>query len=310
MTRFPEKYEELFYKALRIRIIEERVAEIYPSDRIQSPVHLSIGQEHISVGVCAELRASDLAFGTYRSHALYLAKGGDLAGFFGELFGKRSGCGKGKAGSMHLSDFSVGCYGSSAIVASTIPHSVGAALAAKTLGKDQVVACFYGEGATGQGVYHESLNISAKHRLPVLFVCENNGLGIYTPTEAVHSFRIAEHAKAYGIQSHLLKEGWDLAKISDLAREGVTEIRQGKGPIVLEIMTHRNRQHVGPDEDYHLGYRSRSELEAWAVRDPLTSDRERIEKYRPIIEEEIDRAIRAAEASPFPTLSDLDEDVR
>ena len=183
-TNLMNMFERLFFQALRIRLVEERIIELYPSDVIQSPVHLSIGQEAVAVGACDSLTFNDLLFCTYRSHAFYLAKGGNLREMFAELYGKITGCARGKAGSMHLAAPEVGLMGASAVVASTIPHAVGAALAAKRLSKDQIIVGVFGDGATEEGVYHESLNFAALHRLPVIFLCENNGL-------AVHSFRKA-----------------------------------------------------------------------------------------------------------------------
>ncbi len=304
-----KNFESLFSKALRIRLIEERIAEIYPSDKIESPVHLSIGQEHVSVGICEALQATDLVFGTYRGHALYLAKGGSLKKMMAELFGKVTGCGQGKAGSMHLSAPEVGMLGSSAIVASTIPHSVGAALAAKVRKTDQVIVCFFGEGATGEGIYHESLNFAAKQKLPVLFVCENNDLAIYSRVSELHSFHVVQHAEAYGIDSKFIEQGWDLNLIYDEACKAVNEIRKGHGPKLLEIKTFRVRQHVGPKEDYDIGYRSRTELDAWIKKDPLFARQDLASKYEVDIETEIEEAIRFAEESPFPTESHLYEDV-
>lgn len=302
-------YDTLFHATLRIRLIEERIAEIYPSDKIQSPVHLSIGQEHISVGVCQAAQRTDLVFGTYRSHALYLAKGGDLNRFMAELYGKRTGCGAGKAGSMHLCDPDVGMMGASAVVASTIPHAVGAAMAAKIQKTQQVIICFYGEGATGEGVYHESLNFAALHKLPVLFVCENNDLSIYTISSAVHSFGITEHARSYGIEAESVNEGMDLNRIYEAAKRNIDAIRSGSGPRVVEFHTYRYRQHVGPAEDYHLGYRERADFESWLKRDPVVQDKERIARFTPEIESELAAAIAFAESSPFPGSEDLYRDL-
>ncbi|PYS41056.1 MAG: hypothetical protein DMG14_08575 [Acidobacteria bacterium] len=173
----------LYRKMFLIRRTEEEVARIYPSDKIKSPVHLSIGQEAIAAGVCDVLRPDDVVSGTYRSHASYLAKGGDLRAFFAELYGKDTGCARGKGGSMHLINMDQYILGTSAVVGTTIPIAVGYALALKRQGTGRVVAAFFGDGATEEGVFHESLNFAALHRLPVLFVCENNFLAIHTPIE-------------------------------------------------------------------------------------------------------------------------------
>ena len=307
--KFETELEKLIYEALRIRLAEQRCAEIYPSDKIQSPVHLSIGQEHISVGACAALRKTDLVFGSYRGHALYLAKGGNMKEMFAELFGKKAGCGAGKAGSMHLSDASIGMMGSSAIVASTIPHAVGAALAAKVRKSDQVIVCFYGEGATGEGVYHESINFAAMKKLPILFLCENNDLSIYSKVSQLHSYEVTEHATAYKIKSKKIKNGCDLQHIADTCRNLFDLIRNGEGPYLLEIETYRYRQHVGPNEDYDVGYRNRSQLEEWLAIDPLFQNKALIKRFSPAIEEEIEEAIAFAEAAEFPQPLDLYTDI-
>lgn len=302
-------YEKLFYKTLRIRLIEEAIADIYPTDKIQSPVHLSIGQEHISVGICEHLNKDDVVYGTYRGHALYLAKGGSLPKMMAELYGKVDGCGGGKAGSMHLSDHTVGMMGSSAIVASTIPHAVGSALAAKIRKTNQIVVCFFGEGATGEGVYHESLNFASKHKLPVLFVCENNDFSIYTRVHEVHSFKINEHSKAYGIESVFLDNGYDIVHIYQEAEKLVEQIRNGEGPKLMEIITYRYRQHVGPNEDYNIGYRDKSELDVWIKKDPLYQNDTLVERYKNQIQKEINEAFEFAENSNFPQEKDLFKDV-
>jgi pyruvate dehydrogenase E1 component alpha subunit len=301
--------DKRFYEALRIRLVEERIASIYPSDSIQSPIHLSNGQEAIAVGVCAALTPNDLVFGSYRSHALYLAKGGGLDALFAELYGKATGCGGGKAGSMHLCAPEVGMMGASAIVASTIPHAVGAALATRILGQDHIVAAFYGEGATGEGVYHESLNIAATKRAPLLLVCENNDLAIYTRVRDTHAFEVLPHARSYGIPGVQVQQGWDIERVAQAAAAAVDHVRTHRSPYVLEVQTCRYLQHVGPDDDLDLGYRDAAAVDAWKERDPLIQDRARIERYQAQIEAQIDRAVAHAEASPFPSPTAVLQDV-
>ena len=167
-------HERLFTSLFRIRRVEEEIVRIYPTDKIKSPTHLSIGQEAVSVGVCEALDRKDVAFGTYRSHALYLAKGGDLKGMMAELYGKATGTSKGKGGSMHLTDISKGLVCTSAVVGTTIPTAVGYAYSFKNLGKNSIVASFFGDGATEEGVFYESLNFAALKKLPVIFICETS----------------------------------------------------------------------------------------------------------------------------------------
>ena len=298
----------LINKCYRIRKVEEKISEIYPSDKIQSPVHLSNGQEAVAVGVCENLKNTDLVFGTYRGHALYLAKGGCLKKMMAELFGKRTGCGKGKAGSMHLADKEVGMMGCSAIVASTISHAVGAGYAAKLKNTGQVIVCFFGEGSTGEGVYHESLNFAAKHQLPILFVCENNEWSIFTRVSDMHAFEPSLHAMAYGISVSRLKQGWDVEKVFSMARREIEELRKGFGPRFLEIHTFRYMQHVGPGSDIGKGPRSLQYQKKWESRDPLT-DMETDASVHADIVNELAEAIELAEKAPFPDERDLFEDV-
>src|SRR5438309_778362 len=173
-------YDRIYRSLYRIRRVEEEVAKIYPTDKIKSPVHLSIGQEAVSVGVCEALRGEDVVFGTYRSHALYLAKGGNLKAMIAELYGKATGCAKGKGGSMHMIAPSVQMWGTSAVVGTTIPHAVGYAYALKLRRRDGIVACFFGDGATEEGVFYESMNFAALKKLPIIFICENNCYAIHT----------------------------------------------------------------------------------------------------------------------------------
>lgn len=309
MMRFDALYDELFFGALRIRRVEERVIELYPTDKIQSPVHLSIGQEAVAVGVCHGLRRTDLVFGSYRGHALYLAKGGRLREMFAELYGKATGCGAGKAGSMHLAAPDVGFMGASAVVASTIPHAVGAALAARRQHKDQVIVAVFGDGATEQGAYHESLNFAALHRLPVILVCENNGLAVHSRLGDRQAYRIAEHARAYGLHVTQVADGHDFMRVHEVVSEIVTRVRETGVPQFVEIQTNRYREHVGTGEDYSAGYRTRDELDRWRALDPLELDRERVARYGPIIETEIDEAVAFAESSPVPTAEQVLSDV-
>ncbi len=302
-------YEKLFREALRIRLVEERIVALYPQDKIQSPVHLSIGQEAVAVGACHALRRRDWVFASYRSHAFYLAKGGGLKEMFAELYGKATGGSGGKAGSMHLTAPEVGLMGSSAVVASTIPHAVGAAFAARRKGDDQVVMAVFGDGATEEGVYHESLNFAALHRLPVLFLCENNGLAIHSRIEARQAYRIREHAASYGMPVAVCEEGYDFVVLAKLFAEVVDAVRRGNGPHFVEVTTFRSKEHVGPGEDYDCGYRSRAELEAWQAKDPLLRDRALAARLAPAIEREIDEAVAFAEASPWPGREALLEDV-
>src|SRR2546430_936291 len=248
------------YKLLyRIRRVEEEIARVYPTDRIRSPVHLSIGQEAVSVGVCEALEPYDVVFGTYRGHALYLARGGDLRRMIAELYGKATGCTKGKVGSMHLIAPEQGVMGMSAVVGTTIANAVGYAYALRYRREGAIVASFFGDGATEEGVFAESLNFAVLKRLPILFVCENNQYAIPTHQSRRQGTQaIVERARAFGLPAERL-DGNDLFRLVERAGEAVARVRAGEGPRFLEVMTYRWREHVGPGCDYHLGFRSEEE---------------------------------------------------
>ena len=296
---------------LRIRRVEEEIARLYPSDKIMSPVHLSIGQEPVSVGACQALEADDVVFGTYRSHALYLAKGGDLRQMMAELYGKATGCAHGKGGSMHLIDVTHHVMGASAVVGTTIPQAVGYAYALALQKKKNIVVAFFGEGGTEEGVFYESLQFAALKKLPIVFICENNLYAIHSSWADRHAqVHLCDRVRGFGIPSRRIEnnDGEALhAAITD-ARHAMLD--QGAGPFFFEAMTYRWNEHVGPGTDWHLGYRDEKEMEAWKAFDPvLTIAREldaatknRIDRE---IEAEIKEAIAFAEESPFPDPSEL-----
>jgi TPP-dependent pyruvate/acetoin dehydrogenase alpha subunit len=300
----------LYRSLFRIRRVEEEIARAYPTDKIKSPVHLSIGQEAVSVGVCAALQPQDVVFGTYRGHALYLAKGGDMRAMVAELYGKATGCTKGKGGSMHLIDAASGVMGTSAVVGTTIANAVGYAYALKHRRADAIVASFFGDGATEEGVFAESLNFAVLKRLPVLFVCENNQYAIHThQSKRQGTPAICDRARAHGLPAERL-DGNDLPALVEHSREAVAAIRRGGGPRFFEVMTYRVREHVGPGTDYHLGYREQAEAETWLRNDAVprvaglvdVAERERIERE---VEAEVAEAMAFADASPFPEAAEL-----
>jgi TPP-dependent pyruvate/acetoin dehydrogenase alpha subunit len=298
----------------RIRRVEEEVARVYPTDKIKSPVHLSIGQEAVAVGVCEALQPEDVVFCSYRSHATYLAKGGDLKQMIAELYGKATGCAKGKGGSMHMVDVVHGVMGASAVVGTTIPHAVGYAFAVQRQRKHSVVVTFFGDGATDEGVFYESLNFAALKRLPLLFVCENNSYAIHThQRHRQANLNICDRVRSFGIAAERIED--DVLKVHERAVAAVLTLRAGdSGPLFFECLTYRWREHVGPNEDFHLGYRTREEAEPWMRNDQVkrggemveSDRRERVEKD---VEAEIQAAFAFAEASPFPDSTELFSDV-
>ena len=220
----------LYSALLRIRRLEEEVARVYATDRIKSPVHLSIGQEAVSVGVCEALEPDDVVFGTYRGHALYLAKGGDMKAMMAELYGKATGCTGGKGGSMHLIATEAGMMGASAVVGTTIANAVGYACALKDRRSRQVVVSFFGDGATEEGVFAESLNFAALKKLPILFVCENNGYAIHThQSRRQGTLDICARVAAHGIPAERIPDN-DVLRIVERGNEIVQRIRQGRAP--------------------------------------------------------------------------------
>jgi len=303
--------ERLYRSMLRIRRVEEKIIETYWDDKIKSPVHLSIGQEATASGVCEALASGDTAFGTYRGHHVYLAKGGDMKAMIAELYGKATGCARGKGGSMHLVDWNHGVAGTSAVVGTTIANAVGHAYAHKIKDERQVVAVFFGDGAVNEGVFHESLNFAGLKRLPIMFICENNSYAVHSHYMTRRPLdNVCEQAASYGLSAHRV-EGNDVLRIHEWSLEAAREIRSGdSGPRFVELETYRWMEHVGPGEDFDLGYRIQEERQPWVDSDQiprvgamLPGDvREGIEEE---VGREVDEAFDYAERSPFPDLAEL-----
>jgi len=305
-----KKRLDLLIAAYRIRLIEEKIIELYPSDCIQSPVHLSIGQEAVAVGVSSNLQLNDWIFLNYRGHAFYLAKGGPLDKFFAELMGKGTGISKGKAGSMHLSYPSRGIIGASAVVASTISHAVGAALAEKIKNsKEKIFVSLFGDGAMEQGVIHESLNFAKLYNVPILFLCEDNELAVHSPTSERQAFSIEKLISSYDIKYKSIEEGYDPEIVSIESSEIIDYVRENRSPAFLRIKTARYKEHVGPGEDFNAGYRKEEEMNLWKQKDPIILEEEKLLIHRKQILNEINDALSYAYNSPFPTKEDLLTDV-
>jgi TPP-dependent pyruvate/acetoin dehydrogenase alpha subunit len=312
----PRVIEKAYRDLYRIRQVEREVARVYPSDKVKSPVHLSIGQEAIPVAVCHSLQHEDIVFGTYRCHAQYLAKGGSLRGMVAELYGKHTGCAKGKAGSMHLIDMSAGVMGASAVVATTIPQAVGYALGLEMQGRKELVVCFMGDGATEEGVFHESMSYAKLRELPVLFVCENNALAVHSKVEARSPLgsNIANFVKAYGIRTRHFPH-MDFFELRTAFAEEIGRLRsERKGPSFVEVRCYRWLEHVGPAEDFNAGYRDRAEGEPWFEKDAVKVVGEALSiEARTRIETEVNAeiadAFQFADDSPFPPASELYTDL-
>jgi TPP-dependent pyruvate/acetoin dehydrogenase alpha subunit len=302
---------------MRIRMIEERVRDLYAEQEMRCPTHFSIGQEAVAVGVCAHLRRDEQITSAHRSHAHYLAKGGDLKAMLAELYGKATGCAAGKGGSMHLIDLAAGFLGAVPIVGSTISIGVGAALASVLQGSPVLSVIFFGDAATETGVFHESLNFAAVQELPVVMVCENNLYSVLSPLSWRHpeGREIVQLARGHGVWNRQ-GDGNDADDVYALAGEAIDHARSGRGPAFLELETYRWLEHCGPQDDRHLGYRPPGEYEAWLARDPLKLYTERLRERGLVsaadLEEmvheitvEIDDAVTFAKSSPFPTRDQL-----
>lgn len=306
----PADTERLYAKIRLVRRAEEEIVRLYPSDRIKSPIHIAIGQEAISVGVCDALGPDDVASATYRSHATYLAKDGDLKAMMSELYGKATGCAGGKGGSMHLVDMTHNVLGASAVVGTTIPVTAGYAFALKAEGKGRVAACFFGDGATEEGCFSETLNFSALRGLPILFVCENNFYAIHVPVKKRQATdRLLDRVRTYGIETVQIKDQ-DVFAIRRAASDMVARMRAGEGPFFMECHTYRWLEHVGPNEDFDAGYRSRAEAKPWIDGDQVERlgrmlDADRRRAIDATIEAEIAAAIAFAESSPLPDSREL-----
>lgn len=309
--------QRLLESMVRIRMVEESIATHYSEQQMRCPVHLSIGQEGAAAGVGAALRREDQAMSGHRSHAHYLAKGGDLKAMIAEIYGKETGCCRGRGGSMHLVDLKAGFIGAVPIVGSTIPIAVGLALANRKLKRDWVTVAFLGEAATEEGVFHESVNFAVLHRLPVVFVCENNLYSVYSPMRVRQpSHReVYQVAAGHGILAQQANGNDPLATYS-LMCDAVAHTRAGQGPVFLELKTYRWREHCGPGFDNHIGYRSETEYLEWRERDPIGNFEKKLRAagsldetgyvaFKSEIETEISSAFEAAKRAPFPAPSGL-----
>ena len=298
---------------IRIRLIEEAIADQYSKGEMRCPTHLSIGQEFPAVAFCSALAASDLVYSTHRSHAHYLAKGGSLKAMLAELMGKSAGCSGGFGGSMHLVDRSVGFEGSTAIVANSIPIALGASYAEKHKKSGSIVCVFFGEGATEEGVFYESINAAALFATPLLFVCENNGYSVYSPKSSrqPNGRNLVTLAKAMDIESWSIEMS-DFSSALQRCHEAVDFVRSSTKPLVVELPTYRWREHCGHQFDDHLGYRPQGELEIAMSSDPCTLEIKRLLSEKAInqtdlsawyheVAREIEEAFTFARQAPFPS---------
>jgi TPP-dependent pyruvate/acetoin dehydrogenase alpha subunit len=302
----------LYRDMVRIRAVEERIAERYGEQEMRCPVHLSIGQEAIAAGVSAAIERRDYVLSTHRAHAHYLAKGGDMRRFIAELYGRATGCCGGHGGSMHLIDLSVNMLGATPIVGNIVPVATGVAFATWLDGRDDVTVVYLGDGATEEGAFLESINFAALKKLPIIYVVENNFFSVYSPlgVRQPAGRSVIGIAASHGIAG-AAGDGNDVEQVYRLAEAAVAHARSGAGPYVLELETYRWREHCGAAYDNELGYRTVAEFENWRARDPIVAMDRRLsdagvlsaEQRSAIASEfaaEVDDAFAFALASPFP----------
>ena len=308
----PELSLQLLQQMMRIRAVEETIAERYAEGKMRCPTHLSIGQEGVAAAVGMALRPSDLAVSGHRAHAHYLAKGGNLPRMIAEIYGKSTGCARGKGGSMHLVDEEAGFMGSTAIVGGTVPIGVGLAFAAKLRRTGQVSCVFLGDAVAETGVFFESVNFAVLKKLPVLFICENNLYSVYSPLRVRQPAgrKIHEMVAAMGLPA-AHGDGNDARAVYQAVSGGLEAIRAGQGPRFYEFDTYRWREHCGPLYDNDLGYRTEAEFLEWKAREPIGALRQALlvekaatagdfEQVQADIDREVAAAFDFAERSPYP----------
>ncbi len=312
-----QKLAEMLRKMVEIRFFEEKVFELYGQNLVPGTIHLYAGEEAVAVGVCSVLEKTDYLTSTHRGHGHCIAKGADLSRTMAEILGKQTGYCKGKGGSMHIADFAIGMLGATAVVGAGLPIAVGAGLSAKLRGTKQVVACFFGEGASNQGTFHESLNIASVWGLPVVFVCENNLYAMGTRQSRVMNIEnIADRASAYGFPG-MMVDGNDVVAVYEASAIAVERARRCEGPTLIECKTYRRRGHSRVDP---AKYRPKDEVQEWLGKDPIKLFKERliqgnifsegeIVSVEKEVETRIEEAVRFALDSPFPMPTEALQDV-
>lgn len=310
---------ELYKKMYLIRKAEEAIIKNYPSDEMKTPMHMSMGEEAITAGVCQALGPKNQVYGTYRSHALYLSKTGETDKFFAEMYGKVTGVVRGRGGSMHLSYPEKGLMATSAVVASTIPAAVGSAYANKYLKNGKTVGIFFGDGAVDEGVFWESLNIACLMKLRIIFICEDNGYAVHTETVRRHGYKsIVDIVKNFNCKV-FFSQSTDSEEIYEISKKAINFVKKEKKPVFLYFKYYRYLEHVGVNWDFDKGYRSEKEFRRWFKKDPvklqkkrllrLGFDKTQIEKVENTIANQVKESIQKAKKSPFPANKEVFEDV-
>jgi acetoin:2,6-dichlorophenolindophenol oxidoreductase subunit alpha len=313
-----EQWLHAYRQMLKIRLFEEQVDQLYRSAKMPGLAHLYAGEEAVAVGICEALRKDDYITSTHRGHGHCLAKGAAVDRMFAELLGKEPGYCRGKGGSMHIADHENGNLGANAIVGGSTGIATGAAMSAKMRGTDQVAVCFFGDGALGQGVLYEVMNMAALWKLPVIYACENNLYGEYTHYSEVTAGDMTARAQAFGIPAEQV-DGQDVRAVHEAACRAVQRARGGDGPSFLALATYRFHGHHVGDVD-RAYYRSKQEEEEWrSQRDPIALlaewlrqqgvSEQRLEQIRGDVQDEIETGVEFALAAPFPDESDVDRHV-
>lgn len=316
-----KNYIKLYKEIKLIRTTELTISKEYSKYKMRCPVHLSIGQEASAVGVCSAIRKTDQVVSSHRNHAHYLAKGGSLKKMIAEIYGKKNGCAEGKGGSMHLFDLNVNFIASIPIVGSIIPMGVGLAWANKLKKNNKIVVIFFGDGATEEGVFFESIDFAVLHNLNVLFVCENNFFSVYSHLSKRQSPKreILKLNKSLGIES-LFLEGNNAIKINKKIKEIIKKIRTNPRPFLIKLNTYRFLEHCGPYDDDYLNYRSMNELNYWKKKCPLKNienflkkkkilNKKKIKLIELQINNRVKKAFEFAEKSPFPKKKELNKKI-
>ncbi|WP_292025414.1 thiamine pyrophosphate-dependent dehydrogenase E1 component subunit alpha [Maritimibacter sp. UBA3975] len=311
-----EEYLRMYRQMVRIRTFEDNANQLYLSAKMPGLTHMYSGEEAVAVGICEALTDDDRITSTHRGHGHCVAKGAEFKEMFCELLGKEEGYCRGKGGSMHIADQSHGNLGANAIVGGSMGIATGSALRAKLQGKDDVTVCFFGDGATAQGLWYEVMNMAALWNLPVIYACENNGYSEYTRTDEIAAGSITARAEAFGIEAHKV-DGQDVLAVNELTQKLVARCRKGEGPFFIELETYRyHGHHVGDiNREY---YRAKDEEKDWREnRDPITRFRaylveqgiaseDDIEAMNAEIEKDAAEAVAYAEAAPYPDVSEVD----
>lgn len=307
---------KMYIMMLKIRKFEKKVGDLVLKGEIKTPCHLCIGQEAIATGVCLALEKTDYIFGNHRSHGHYIAKGGDIKKLMAEIFCRKDGCSKGKGGSMHVVDYEMGVVGAAPIVAASIPIAAGAALSFALEENNRVSISFFGDGATNEGVFYETLNFASLKKMPVVFICENNLYSTHMPiSKILADTNIAKKAEIFNMPGFQI-DGNDVIKIFQTAEKAVERAREGKGPTLIECKTYRWSGHVGPLDDLDKGLRNKEELDFWMKKCPIEklkknleiTNAENEEIYKEI-EKEIEEAVVFAKESSYPAEDELSSGV-